>query len=138
DFHADRVLSFSAAQNSRARSRLDVYSGETLRSLGRAAPRANALDFGAAPFIAERRRARAKAAVDLRCQHSFDGTEAERRRLRAQDDHGKNAGALGTGHRHGESGERPAASRLLAESRTALARSSSRRQNKKFFHAGRP
>jgi len=57
--------------------------------------RANALDFGAAPFIAERRRAPCKAAVDLRCQHSFDGTEAQRRRLCAQDDHGKNAGALG-------------------------------------------
>ena len=36
----------------------------------------------------------------LRRQHPLDGAEVERSGLRAQNDHGENAGALGAGHRH--------------------------------------
>ena len=81
----------------------------------------------ARPADSHRRRALAEAADHLRCQHAFDGAETQRRRLRAQDHHGENAVPLGTGHRHGQGGERATVARLLAESGSALERRCRRR-----------
>ncbi len=81
-------------------TRLDLHVREKIRALDGAATGAHALDRDANPSPAHRHRRLAQTAVDLRRQHAIDGTEIERRRLRAEHDHGENADALGTGHRH--------------------------------------
>src|SRR5205823_8330687 len=112
----DSFLFVPPAQEPGAWARLDVHAGETLRALGRAPSGPSALDLRAAAAASHRRRVLTAAADHLRREHALDGAETERRRLCAQDDHGQNADALGTGHRHDQGGECAAAPRLLAES----------------------
>ncbi len=101
-------------------ARLDFHARETLRALGRAAPALHARHFPARVAAPDGDRHFAPSASHFRRQHAIDGTEIERRRLRAPHHHGQNADALGAGDRHRARAERAAVARLLAKDRRAL------------------